>query len=103
MRKFLPFIISVFVIMFNNVSVFAADNTLRGVDVVKKDNSYTIELTSRAPIQYTKTIVSANRVLINLKDVGISKNIVDASIGTVTCLKVSNSVAPSILEASSTS
>lgn len=61
--------------MFNNVSVFAADNTLRGVDVVKKDNSYTIELTSRAPIQYTKTIVSANRVLINLKDVGISKNI----------------------------
>ena len=37
--------------------------------------SDTIELTSTVPARMTKNILSANRVIINLKDIEISKNL----------------------------
>ena len=75
MKKLLPIFISVLIITVNVLSAQAADNVLRGVNVKKNNNAYTVELTSTAPARMTKTIVSSNRVIINLKDVSISSNL----------------------------
>lgn len=75
MKKFIPVFVSVMIILFNMLSVQASDNVLRGVNVVKNENSYTIVLTSKYPAKITKTIVSSNRVLLNLKDIDISSNL----------------------------
>ena len=75
MKKFLPIFISVFVIMFNVLSAHASGNILRGVDVKRGTDSYTIELTSTEPARVNKTIVSSNRILINLKNVNVSSNL----------------------------
>ena len=75
MKKLLPIFISVFVILINILPANAMDNILRGVNVRKDKNSYTIELTSTAPARMTKTILSANRVIINLKNIDISSNL----------------------------
>ena len=75
MKKILPIIISVFIILINILPANAMDNVLRGVNVRKDKNSYTIELTSTVPARMTKNILSANRVIINLKDIEISKNL----------------------------
>lgn len=75
MKKFLPIMISVFVIMFNVLSANASGNVLRGVDVKRGADSYTIELTSTEPARVNKTIVSSNRILINLKNVNVSSNL----------------------------
>lgn len=75
MKKFLPVFISVFVIMMNVLSAHASGNILRGVDVKRGTDSYTIELTSSAPAKISKTIVSSNRILINLQNVNVSSNL----------------------------
>ncbi len=75
MKKLLPIFISVFIITVNVLVADASENVLRGVDVKKGANSYTVELTSAAPAKLTKTIISNNRILINLKNIGVSSNI----------------------------
>lgn len=75
MKKWLPIFVSVLIITMNVLSADAAENILRGVNVRASENAYTIELTSTAPARMTKNIVSANRVIINLKDVSISDNL----------------------------
>lgn len=75
MKKLLPIFISVLIITVNVLVADASENLLRGVDVKKGANSYTVELTSTAPAKITKTIVSNNRILINLKNIGVSSNL----------------------------
>lgn len=75
MKKLLPIFISVFIITVNVLVADASENVLRGVDVKKGANSYTVELTSTAPAKLTKTIISNNRILINLKNIGVSSNL----------------------------
>lgn len=75
MKKWLPIFVSVLIITMNVLSADAAENILRGVNVKASENAYTIELTSTAPARMTKNIVSANRVIINLKNVDISNNL----------------------------
>lgn len=75
MKKLLPIFISVLIIISSVLSANASENILRGVDVVKSANSYTIEVSSLTPAKMTKTIVSENRVLVNLRDVKISRNL----------------------------
>lgn len=74
-KKLLPIFISVFLVNFNMLCVNASENVLRGVDVIRGTNSYKIEVTSTSPADMTKTIVSANRIIVNLKNIDISKNI----------------------------
>lgn len=75
MKKLLPIILSVFVMTVNMLCADASENILRGVDVVKSGNTYKIELTSSEPAQMTKTNLSANRVILNLKNISLSGNI----------------------------
>ena len=75
MKKLLPILVSVLMIIINVLPANAYNNVLRGVNVKKGENSYTVELTSIAPAKTTKTIVSANRILINVKDIAISTNL----------------------------
>jgi len=75
MKKLLPIFISVVIITINVLNADAAENILRGVNVKTTPNAYTIELTSTVPARMTKNIVSANRVIINLKDIDISNNL----------------------------
>ncbi len=75
MKKLLPIFISVFIILVNTLPSFASGNVLRGVNVRKVADSYTIEITSTAPARMTKNIVSANRVIINLKDIDVSSGL----------------------------
>lgn len=75
MKKVLPIFISVFLMIMNVLSANASENILRGVDVKRGSDAYTIELISTAPARMTKTIVSANRVIINLKEIGVSSNV----------------------------
>lgn len=75
MKKWLPIFISVVIITINVLKADASENILRGVNVKSTPNAYTIELTSTNPARMTKNIVSANRVIINLKDVKISNNL----------------------------
>ena len=72
MKKWLPIFISVLMVTVNVLVADASENVLREVDVKKGANSYTVELTSTAPAKLTKTIVSNNRILINLKNIDIS-------------------------------
>lgn len=74
MKRVLPILISVFVIMTNMLCVNASENVLRGVSVSKSKEGYKIELTSTAPARMTRTILSANRIILNLKDISISSN-----------------------------
>lgn len=75
MRKFLPIFISVIVVVFNVLTACGAENSLRGVDVKKNGESYNIVLTTKCPAKMSKTVISPNRVLITLKNIGISENI----------------------------
>lgn len=75
MRKILPILISVFVIVLGMLSADASGNILHGVNVKTEPDSYTIELISDNPAHMTKRIVSANRVIVNLKDIEISDNL----------------------------
>ena len=75
MKKILPIFISVFLMIMNVLSANASENILRGVDVKRGGNNYTIELTSTAPARMTKNIVSANRIIINLKEIDVSSNL----------------------------
>lgn len=75
MKKILPIFISVFLMVMNVLSANASENILRGVDVKRSGNEYTVEITSVAPARMTKNIVSANRIIINLKEIGISSNL----------------------------
>lgn len=75
MKKILPIFISVFLMIMNVLSANASENVLKGVDVKRGGEAYTIELTSTAPAMMTKTVVSANRIIINLKDIGVSSNV----------------------------
>ena len=61
--------------MINVLSADASGNVLRGVDVKRGADSYTVELTSYEPARVNKTIVSSNRILINLKNINVSSNI----------------------------
>ncbi|MCR5265056.1 MAG: hypothetical protein K6E29_00505 [Cyanobacteria bacterium RUI128] len=75
MKKILPIFISVFLMIMNVLSANASENILRGVDVKRSGNNYTVEITSVAPARMNKNILSANRIIINLKDIGISSNL----------------------------
>jgi hypothetical protein len=75
MKKWLPIFISVVIITINVLSADASENILRSVNVKTLPNSYTIELTSTSPAKMTKNIVSANRIIINLRDVKVSNNL----------------------------
>lgn len=75
MKKWLPIFISVLIIIANVLTAEASENVLRCVNVKSLPNSYTIELTSTAPARMTKNIVSANRVIINLRDIKVSNNL----------------------------
>ena len=75
MKRVLPIFISVFLMIMNVLSAQASENILRGVDVKCGSSSYTIELTSTVPAYMNKTIVSANRIIINLKNIDISNNL----------------------------
>lgn len=83
MKKLLPILVSVFMIIVNILPANAHGNVLRGVNVKKGENSYTVELTSTAPAKTNKTIVSANRILINVKDIAISSNLTTKFNGNV--------------------
>ena len=61
--------------MMNVLSANASGNILRGVDVKRGTDSYTVELTSTAPAKINKTIVSSNRILINLQNVNVSSKL----------------------------
>lgn len=58
----------------NTLCVSASENILRSVGVAKNNNSYVIEITSAAPAKMNKTILSANRIILNLKDISLSTN-----------------------------
>ena len=75
MKKLLPIFISVFVMIVNVVSVQASSNILRGVDVRRGTEAYTIVLTSTAPADMTKTVVSSNRIILHLKNIDVSSNV----------------------------
>lgn len=75
MKKVLQILISVVVLVMNVIAVSASENVLRGVDVKSGANSYTIELTTTEPAKMSKTILSANRVLVNLDNIKASNNI----------------------------
>ena len=83
-KKLLPIFISVFIVTTNMLCVRASENILRGVDVKLGANSYTIELTSYAPAKMSKTIVSSNRVILNLKNIDISANLSSKFEGSTT-------------------
>lgn len=83
MKKLLPILVSVFMIIVNILPANAHGNILRGVNVKKGENSYTVELTSTSPAKTNKTIVSANRILINVKDIAISSNLTTKFNGNV--------------------
>lgn len=77
-KRLLPIFISVFVISVNVLCAEASGNILRevGVSINSDSNTpYTVELTSTIPARMTKTIVSANRIIINLKDIRVSSNV----------------------------
>ena len=75
MKKVLRLLISVIVLFVNIIAVSASENVLRGVDVKSGANSYTIELTTTEPAKMTKTIISANRILVTLNNIKASNNI----------------------------
>lgn len=75
MKKWLPVFISVIIITINVLTADASENILRGVNVKSTPNAYTIELTSTSPARMTKNIVSANRIIINLRDIKVSNNL----------------------------
>ena len=75
MKRLLPIFISVMIVIFTMLSASATDNVLRGVDVKKGGESYTVVLTTKAPAKMSKTVVSSNRVLITLKNIKISENL----------------------------
>lgn len=74
MKKFLPILISVFVIMTNMLCANATENILRGVNVSKENGTNKIELTSKAPAKMTKTVLASDRIIINLKNISVSSN-----------------------------
>ena len=78
-KRILPIFISVFVISVNVLCAGASENILRGVSVnTVHGNSnvpYTIELISTMPSRMTKTIVSKNRIILNLHNISASTNL----------------------------
>lgn len=75
MKKVLPILISVIVLVTNILAANAAENMLSGVNIKGGANSYTVELTTSTPAKMSKTIISANRILINLDNVKAINNI----------------------------
>lgn len=75
MKKFIPIFISAIFILVNVLSVDASENILRGININGNSEAYTIELASVKPARMTKNIVSANRIIINLKDISTTNNI----------------------------
>lgn len=75
MKKVLQILISVVVLLTNVIAVSASENVLHCVDVKNGANSYTIELTTDEPAKMSKTIISANRVLVTLDNIKASNNI----------------------------
>lgn len=75
MKKVLPILISVIVLITSVISVSASENVLSGVNIKNGQNSYTIELTANAPAKVTKTIISSNRILVNLDNIKVSNKL----------------------------
>ena len=75
MKKLLPVFISVFVIVSNMLCAYASENVLRSVEVKNSGADYKIEFTSTEPAPVSKTILSANRILINIKDISLLPNV----------------------------
>lgn len=75
MKKFIPMFISAVFILVNVLSVDASENILRGINIKGDTEAYTIELASTKPARMTKNIVSANRIIVNLKDIESTDNL----------------------------
>ena len=71
---FLIFILAA-VVTLSGLSAAAGQNILRGINIKSASASYTIELTADAPVSMTKRIVSANRIIIHLKNISIADNL----------------------------
>lgn len=75
MKKVLLIFFSVIVILMNDLCANAAENMLSNIDIKRGANSYTIELTTTEPAKMSKTIISADRILVNLNDVKALNNV----------------------------
>jgi hypothetical protein len=53
----------------NVISANAGENVLSGIEVSNGNNSYNIELTTNEPVKINKTIISTNRIILNLDNI----------------------------------
>lgn len=75
MKKVLLIFFSVFVIFMNVLTANASENMLSNINVKRGENSYTIELTTTEPAKMSKTIISSDRILVNLGNVKALNNV----------------------------
>jgi hypothetical protein len=75
MKKVLQIFFSVIVIFLNVLTANASENLLSNINIKRGENSYTIELTTTETAKVSKTIISSDRILVNLNNVKALNNV----------------------------